>query len=151
MTKEKLRKIMGENIRNERLARNMSIDELAELLELTPGFVGLIERGRRGATAYTLYKLSDIFAMQVDELFSSPEDNSLRVAEQSSNPAKVKRSKINSMLYDLKEVELDFVITMIKEVKNMHNTIQTKRSLLDEDSFSVSASSDDEETGVYLV
>jgi len=49
MTKLKLRAIIGENVRNERIARDISIDELSEMIGLTPGFVGLIECGQGGA------------------------------------------------------------------------------------------------------
>jgi transcriptional regulator with XRE-family HTH domain len=122
MTKERLRVIMGENIRNERMARNMSIDELAELLELTSGFVGLIERGRRGATAHTLLKLSDIFGMPIDNIFLTPENTARTFEEGSFRKSKTKRNKIASLISDLAEVELDFVIRMIKGLKSMNHT-----------------------------
>lgn len=122
MTKERLRILMGENIRNERMARNMSIDELAELLELTSGFVGLIERGRRGATAYTLLKLSDIFGMPIDNIFLRAENTSLAMEEDTSRQTKAKRSKIASLITDLTEDELDFVVRMIKGIKAMNHT-----------------------------
>ncbi len=119
MTKERLRKIMGENIRKERITRNMSIDELAELLELTSGFVGLIERGRRGATAYTLYKLSDIFNIPVDTLFQKPGTASSLKVEEGKSQTKSKRNKINSLMSDMNEIELDFVINTIKGVRSI--------------------------------
>lgn len=121
MTKDRLRSMMGENIRNERMARNMSIDELAELLELTSGFVGLIERGRRGATAYTLFKLSDIFGMPIDNIFYRPDNESLSVEEESNREIKSKRNKIASLIADLTESELDFIIRTIKGVKIMNH------------------------------
>lgn len=133
MTKERLKKIMGENIRNERVSRSMSIDELAELLELTSGFVGLIERGRRGATAYTLFKLSDIFGMPIDDMFVNTDGYAARVSEDKSSPVKAKRAKINSILYDLNESELDFIIAIIKELKNMQLTISGKKRVARDD------------------
>lgn len=112
---------MGENIRNERMARNMSIDELAELLELTSGFVGLIERGRRGATAYTLLKLSDIFGMPIDNIFLKPSSLALSMEEESTRQTKAKRNKISSLVADLSEKELDFLVRMIKGIKSMNH------------------------------
>jgi len=119
MTKVILRAKIGENIRKERQARNMSIEELAELLELTPGFVGLIERGRRGATAYTLYKLSDIFSIPIDTIFSktSVRSSDRKPDDKKANGAKTKRTKVSSLISDFTETELDFIISMVKNMK----------------------------------
>ena len=70
INKEQLRITIGNNIRLERLARKISIEELAEQLNLTPGFVGLIERGTRGTSAYTLARLSEIFNIPIDQIFN---------------------------------------------------------------------------------
>ncbi|MCD7904931.1 MAG: hypothetical protein LUG24_05020 [Clostridiales bacterium] len=40
-------KIIGANIHYERQLRNMSIDEAAEMLDMAPFFLGLLERGQR--------------------------------------------------------------------------------------------------------
>jgi transcriptional regulator with XRE-family HTH domain len=121
MTKEQLRIRMGENIRNERVSRNMSIDDLAEMLELTPGFVGLIERGKRGATPHTLFKLSDILGIPIDPLFFRAEGG-LSFGEEAINATKVMRGKITSLISNLTEKELQFVIDMVKGVKEMNHT-----------------------------
>jgi transcriptional regulator with XRE-family HTH domain len=123
MTKERLRVLMGENIRNERTARNMSIDELAEMLELTSGFVGLIERGRRGATAYTLFKLSEIFNISIDNIFARTSDRQMRFAEEMEpRSADVRKTKIYGMINGLTNGELDFLINTIKGIKVMNHT-----------------------------
>ena len=120
MTKQRLRTIMGENIRAERLARNMSIDELGELLELTPGFVGLIERGQRGATPHTLYKLSEIFGISIDRVFAHAGHTSLSLAETTQRDvAEIKRNKIASLISDMAEKELEFIITAIKNLREL--------------------------------
>jgi len=118
MSKEKLRILMGENIRNERMARNMSIDELAEILELTPGFVGLIERGQRGATPNTLLKLSDIFGMSIDSMFAMGNES---LKESGRTPTQVKRKKIASLVVGFSEAELDFIIKTVKALRVLSN------------------------------
>lgn len=133
MTKERLRILMGENIRNERMARNMSIDELAELLELTSGFVGLIERGRRGATAYTLLKLSDIFEMPIDNIFAQQNKAALSMEEEAPQQNKAQRSKIASLISDLTNQELDFVVRMIKGIKTMNHAHLISEDMEDAD------------------
>ena len=120
MTKKRLRSIIGENIRSERISRNISMDELAELLKLTPGFVGLIERGQRGATATTLLKLSDIFDMPVDLFFHCKEDSSLSLEEEPAHQNLSKRKKVESLIADFSNEELDFVISMLKNLRAMN-------------------------------
>ncbi|MCL2399075.1 MAG: helix-turn-helix transcriptional regulator [Defluviitaleaceae bacterium] len=120
MTKERLRIIIGENIRTERIARNISIDELAELLELTSGFVGLIERGQRGTTPNTLFKLADVFGTSIDSFFYRENSSSLSFAEESENGKKVKRKKLKSLISDFSEEEIDFVIRVVKGVRQMN-------------------------------
>ena len=120
MTKERLRIIIGENIRNERMARNISIDELAEMLELTSGFVGLIERGQRGTTSCTLYKLAEVFDISIDTLFYRSEDSALSLSEEPKG--QVKRKKINSLISDFSDRELDFLIAVIKNLRVMNRS-----------------------------
>jgi transcriptional regulator with XRE-family HTH domain len=101
----------------------MSIDELAEMLELTSGFVGLIERGRRGATAYTLFKLSEIFNISIDNIFARTSDRQMRFAEETEpRSTDARKNKIYSMINGLTNGELDFLINTIKGLKVMNHT-----------------------------
>ncbi|MDR1065832.1 MAG: helix-turn-helix domain-containing protein [Clostridiales bacterium] len=122
MTKEELRNIIGENIRTERNSRDLSLDELAELLQLTPGFVGLIERGKRGATAHTLYKLSEALEMPMEQFFQGGFSQSAAIKVSEENPLVVKRNKINTVIQSLNESELDFVLSVIKSLRLMHKS-----------------------------
>ena len=123
MSKERLRIIIGENIRTERTARNMSIDELAEMLELTSGFVGLIERGQRGATPSTLFKLADIFGLSIDTFFYNTDSSSLSFAEARDDVQRTiaKRKKVATLISDFTEEELNFVIRMVKSLRDMNH------------------------------
>ena len=114
MTKERLKIIMGENIRRERIALGMSIDELAQLLALTPGFLGLIERGERGVTPYNLFKLADIFGLPTDKFF-------YRIQSDSSTEVEGRRRKIYCLTTGFREKELNFVIQVIKGVRRMNH------------------------------
>lgn len=122
MTKRQLRAIIGENIRLERTARNLSIEELSEMLDITPGFVGLIERGHRGTTPNTLYRISDVFSLSIDSLFQPRESSKLSFREGEHSPTSrvyAKRKKIESMLAGFDDTEMDFIITVLKNVRNM--------------------------------
>lgn len=121
MTKSRLRIIIGENIRSERIARDISIDELSEMLELTPGFVGLIERGQRGTTSNTLYRLSEAFDMPIDLLFRNSKGASLSFGEESLNACALKKRKVASFISSFSEDELEFILGVIKNLCQLRN------------------------------
>ena len=121
MTKSRLRIVIGENIRNERIARDISIDELSEMLDLTPGFVGLIERGQRGTTSNTLYRLSEVFNMPIDTLFRNNKGSSLSFGEESLNALAIKRRKVASFISSFNEEELEFIIGVIRSLRRLRN------------------------------
>ncbi len=119
MSKEKLRAIIGENIKARRIARGMTTDELAELLDLSTASITMIEAGRRGATIHTLYKLSEIFKTTIDEMFYENSNNRLHMSE--NNPIIAKREKISAYLCDLDEAELDFLYAIVSNFKKLRN------------------------------
>jgi transcriptional regulator with XRE-family HTH domain len=118
--KDELRKLIGINIRNERVARDMTLDELAELLELSVGSMGLIERGLRGATNYSLTKLSEVFQQPIDYFFRVDKPKSGKIKLKETNETDVKRAKISSLLNDLSITELEFIIQTVKSLKAMN-------------------------------
>ncbi len=52
-------KLIGSNIRFERQKRDLTIEELSEILNIAPGFLGLIERGQRGTSIKNLCKIAE--------------------------------------------------------------------------------------------
>jgi len=118
MTKERLRKIIGENVRRERILRDISMDEFAEMLTLTPGFIGLIERGQRGTTSSTLYKIADIFGASIDSFFEIREDLTMSEAD-GKNKSMAKRQKISSLIFDFTGEELDYVINSLLNLRSL--------------------------------
>lgn len=115
MTKEELRKIVGKNIRRERLSRFMTIEKLAEMLDLSPGFVGLIEHGNRGATTYNLYKLSELFGVGVETFYAVDEGSKIvRLSEDTALNSK--RDHLISLTQDLTDTEIDFITHTLKMV-----------------------------------
>ena len=122
MTKSELRIIIGENIRTIRLSRNISIDELSEMLDLTSGFVGLIERGERGTTPNTIYRLSEIFDVPIDTLYRRDLASALSLAEESLDAITIRRKKIASLVSGLSQVHMDFIIEVIKDVRMLKDS-----------------------------
>ncbi|MCL2364421.1 MAG: helix-turn-helix domain-containing protein [Defluviitaleaceae bacterium] len=68
--KQNIRKEMGSRVRVLRKARGLSIDTLSVKLGLTPGHLGLIERGDRGITVDRLMQVCTYFGCTADFLLT---------------------------------------------------------------------------------
>lgn len=72
------KKRLGERLKEERLRRHLTQEELSEIVELTPAFIGHIERGDRSLSLDTLVKLCNALGVTIDYLLSdtlSPKDD----------------------------------------------------------------------------
>lgn len=110
MDKENLRKLTGESIRKIRNDRNITRDELAEILGLSTSALGLIERGERGFTLANLVKLADKFALSTDSIL-------FREQKPPSSKNQEKRRTINSLVSDFDDEELLLVIQIVKSIR----------------------------------
>ena len=61
-------KELGKRIRDERLKNKLTIEKLCELLDVSPSFIGLVERGTSGISIEKLCRLSEIFQVSTDYL-----------------------------------------------------------------------------------
>lgn len=68
-------KILGENIKRLRKARNLKQDELAELIGLEIKSLSLIETGKGFVSAKTLEKLASVLNVPASELFENQNNN----------------------------------------------------------------------------
>lgn len=67
--------IVGERIKELRLKRKMTREELAEVADLSVSFIYEIETGKKGFSAYTLGNLSRALAVEADYiLLGKPEE-----------------------------------------------------------------------------
>lgn len=117
--KDSVKKIIGENIRAERQKRGMSLDDLSNIIGVTSGFMGLVERGHRGTDVSKLVQIAKVFETSLDSLMTDRKTGALSVAEAGFEPIEAKRAAVYTMAYDLSLAELDFVNSVIKELKNM--------------------------------
>lgn len=69
---------IGRRIREERTLRGLSIEKLAEQAEVTPSFLGLIERGERKLSVHTLDKITKALQAQPNELMQPQNKNAAR-------------------------------------------------------------------------
>ena len=112
------KKQIGSNIRAFRLEHDISIDELSNMLGLSSAFVGLIERGQRGAKLENLIKMSEIFKVDINELIYDS-TNKRKMSENKDSAYGRKLTTISTLAYDLKLQELDFIIATMRSLKKM--------------------------------
>ena len=54
----------------------MSMEDLASILDVTPGAISLIELGKRSTSSYTIFKLSKEFNIPIDAFYYGDESTS---------------------------------------------------------------------------
>ena len=64
---------VGENIRRLRHKYSMSTEQMAAIMGISPAFVGLIERGNRGASLNRLCIIANYFDVSLDSLLTPPD------------------------------------------------------------------------------
>ncbi len=69
-----VKKLLGRNIKKYRKSLNLSQEELAEKLNISPKHLSNIERGRKFASAELIGKLSDTLKISVSSLFFDEEN-----------------------------------------------------------------------------
>jgi transcriptional regulator with XRE-family HTH domain len=67
-----VRKLIGWNIRRLRVARGLTIEDLADLGGLTPNYVGELERGRVNVGVLALDRLAKALHVKLGQLVEEP-------------------------------------------------------------------------------
>ena len=109
LTKNEIRTLMGENLRKLRMERGLSLEELAKLLGISPAFLGLVERGRRGLTAYNIFKLTTVFDISAEAFLTGIDDLSDTNAESCES---ICHKKLAAVTRDFPKEKLEFLIAM---------------------------------------
>ena len=77
---------MGARIREFRLARKLSLRELASRARTSPGFLSQLERGQVNASVGTLRRLSEELGITLPDLFTDHLANGVRILRKSERP-----------------------------------------------------------------
>lgn len=115
-------KIIGSNIRFERQKLELTIEELSEILNIAPGFLGLIERGQRGTSIRNLCRIADFFSITLDDLVRKDLSFASENGDKVSEPITEQKSKhltAVSLIHNLDVDELEFIINSIKGLKKL--------------------------------
>ena len=68
MSKKNLQKF-GKRLKALRLDHNLTRLELAEILDMSPNFIGMIERGERNTTVENVFKIARALNIKPSNLF----------------------------------------------------------------------------------
>ena len=68
MSKKDLQKF-GKRLKGLRLERDLTQLELAEILDMSPNFIGMIERGERNTTVENVFKIARALNVKPSNLF----------------------------------------------------------------------------------
>ena len=68
MSKHDLKKF-GKNLRRIRESRNLTQEQLAELIGFSTNFVGMVERAERNTTVENVFKIARALGIKPEELF----------------------------------------------------------------------------------
>ena len=114
--------IIGKNIREHRRQRRFSVENLAEYLELSESYIGLLERGDRCPSLKIVFKLCDLYGISPNDLLTTPGDHEqhLNVAEdRAAYNAKAQIDAVASLMRTLSESEVEFIIDTIKNLRKI--------------------------------
>jgi len=71
---QELQDVFGENVKSNRKRLKLSLEQLAESVNVSRNTISSIERGIRFAKAETIGKLAIVFGIEVSELFKKKDD-----------------------------------------------------------------------------
>lgn len=117
-------KEIGKRIRDQRLKNKLTIEKLCELLDVSPSFIGLVERGTSGISIEKLYRLSEIFHVSTDYLIKGSQD--INTSPQKQNNSAL--DALNAYLYNSTEDEILFILSLIKFIKPRVEIKQTDKN-----------------------
>ena len=116
--------IFGANMRAVRKERGFTAEELGKFLDISTAYVGLIERGERCPSLEIFLKICEFFSESCDVMLtpnSKTKVSEKKLANKGSGPQDRearKRKMIASMINAFDATELDYIASMVKNLKN---------------------------------
>jgi transcriptional regulator with XRE-family HTH domain len=101
---------VGENVRNARLNKGLTIEQLAELADISDSFLGVAERGTSGFSIETIIRLAKVLGVTTDSLLLE------NAPGQEPSP---KVDTLATILSGCADNEIDFMIEYVKLSKKM--------------------------------
>ena len=106
--------VMGHTIRANRQQRKFTTHELAELLNLSDSYIGLLERGARNPSLDVLLRICELFGITPNDLLLSGAGQCKVSESKSGYNLKMHVESITSLARNLNDKDADIVINLIK-------------------------------------
>lgn len=107
-------KEIGKRIRNEREKLDLTREKFAELLDLSPNFVGQIERGEKKMSLETLVNISDCVRVSVDYIIKGVADD------------RVQKNKLQKLIDRCSQEEVWLITDMVNSMLPHFKRIKEK-------------------------
>jgi len=98
--------VLGKNVRKARKSLNMTQEQLSEYASISTVFISQIENGARKPSLETLYNLSIILNVSMDELVKNTTDTELTEDT----------TEINTLLNSRTKNEIRFITAVVKTI-----------------------------------
>lgn len=114
MQMENIQKELGKKIRETRKLKGYTQEELAEMVELSPNFIGYLERGKQIPSLKTLDKIATALGVTIGWFFYSIENHRYK-------PTKLteKEKAINKLVKILKSLGINDISLILKLAKKI--------------------------------
>jgi len=99
---------LGERLRNLRQSRGMSQEQVAHIADITPAYLGQVERGTKNITVHTLEKVCTALNITLADFFSTAKERDRSIDEVSN--------QILHQLHDKSKSEKQAILKMVKLV-----------------------------------
>jgi len=103
-------KYIGQRIRALRENNNISREALAEQLELSDSYIGLVERGTRGITLTNLVKIANYFEVSIEYFFLE------KKGEIMHNITSTRLDHLAKIIETVDDDDYEFLLKIIKEM-----------------------------------
>ncbi len=114
-------KNIGANMRVLRKSKGLTIEDMAYVIGIAPGFLGLVERGTRGVSIANLVKISSFFGVSLEELAKGKVER-----EPFKGDKKALEEKAVDLAYTLTDEEMKITISNLKKVIALNRAEKTE-------------------------
>lgn len=114
---------IGKRIKEQRLLYHLSSEALAEKIDISSGFMGLVERGQRGLSIANLVKVCKIFNITLDYLILGTQKDAVKYKKDFN-------CFFNEVLYESEQVFLVEVCKIIIPCKFSENELVVLKGTL---------------------
>jgi len=88
-----------------RKQHKLTIEKLAERIDVSTSFIGLVEKGESGISLENLYKLAQVYSCSLDYLVTGKENAGAPVTDE-------RLSRLSTAFYGYEKEEVEFVASL---------------------------------------